>query len=99
LVSSDNELAHCADKYEIASIGAHEFYSILKEAVQGSEISIEEPDIVLDESSDDIDALMEAGSQVIPHKKEDVQNGARKHLSVKRSSKRERALVKILNKL
>ena len=101
LVSSDNELCHFANKYDIVSIGSQEFHSIMQEALamDDDNFAQQEPEIEIDETEHDLNALMEAGSQVVPQKDEDKPAFGKTQESLQRSSKRDRALLKKLNKL
>jgi len=101
LVSSDNELARFAQKFEVVSIGSEEFYYLLQEALRSSSEQdvLQDVRVEVDESIENLDELMEAGSSTIPVKAEDRQHNQNPYTSVRKSSKQERALLKKLQKL
>ena len=102
LVSSDNELGHYASKYGVASICSKDFYYLLQEALQsafdeqGNDVTIE---IDLDDEEQDLNALMEKASEVIPHKSEDSPDSQQRQSRLQKMSKNDRALLKKLHKL
>jgi len=101
LVSSDNELIRFAEKFEAVSIGSEEFYYLMQEALRSPfepEVT-EDVHVEIDESIEDLDELMQAGSSSVPVKAEDVQHSGKSHSSMRKSSKQERALLKKLQKL
>ncbi len=103
LVSSDNELARFASTHEIISIGVHDFDYLMREALTAASDKrgdiARESEIELDDTVHDLDALMEAGSEIIPHKQEDQSDNTQRIATLQRISKKDRALLKKLNKL
>ncbi len=102
LVSSDNELGHFASKHDIVSIGSEDFYYLLQEAFKApsdDEVVDQQPEIELDDAVQDLDALMERASEVIPQKREDQSHSKQRQTTLQRISKRDRALLKKLHKL
>ncbi len=100
LVSSDNELARYAQKFDLVSIGSEEFYYLLQEALRNPfEEAVEDVHVEIDESIEDLDELMQAGSSTVPVKAEDQLHQETPLSSKRKSSKQERALLKKLQKL
>ena len=101
LVSSDNELGRFASKHNIVSIGSEDFYSLFQEALKtfSDEVIDQQPEIEIDEAVQDLDALMEKASEVIPQKLEDQPCSKQRQATLQRVSKRDRALLKKLHKL
>ncbi len=102
LVSSDNELGHFASKHNIVSIGSVDFYYLLQEALKApsnEEVVDQQPEIELDDAVQDLDVLMERASKVIPQKLEDLPRSKQRQATLQRISKRDRALLKKLQKL
>ncbi len=101
LVSSDNELGRFASKHNIVSIGSEDFYSLFQEALKtfSDEVIDQQPEIEIDEAVQDLDALMEKASEVIPQKLEDQPRSKQRQATLQRVSKRDRALLKKLHKL
>lgn len=101
LVSSDHDLILWAQQFDIPSIGAFHFYQLMKEAIKpGMQVGPEEDGelIKLGQAADEVDALMQEASEVVPIKSEDLVLGNRQSAK-KKSSKKERALLKKLKKL
>ena len=100
LVSSDSELARCADRFSIPSIDSVAFYAVLKEALQAGQQTSQSAESVVkttQETDYDIDALMSSAT-VVPEKSEDFLQKGRSPKS-KQVGKNERALLKKLHKL
>ena len=100
LVSSDRELARSASDYNITSIDAHEFYKLMQEAIESPKVIKESSKKAVktaQDSTPELDALMEQASSTVQVKKEDTiephENGSEK------LSKKDRALLKKLKKL
>ncbi len=104
LISSDRELRSTAARYHIESVQAPDFYAMMKDALRSGG---QEPDArrgpaqkTSEEQDPELDAIMQEGSKVVPHKVEDV-------VEVKRSrkgkahkpSKKERKKLKKIKKL
>ncbi len=102
LVSSDNELGHFASKHDIVSIGSEDFYYLLQEALRApsdEKVVDQQPEIEIDDGVQDLDALMERASEVIPQKREDQPHSKQRQATLQRISKQDRALLKKLHKL
>ncbi len=102
LVSSDNELGRFASKHGIASIGSEDFHYLLQEALRApsdEKVVDQQPEIEIDDGVQDLDALMERASEVIPQKLEDQPRSKQRQATLQRISKRDRALLKKLHKL
>ncbi|MGB8366929.1 MAG: NYN domain-containing protein, partial [Candidatus Babeliales bacterium] len=100
LVSSDHDLILWAERFDIPSIGSFHFYQLVQEAIKpGTLAEHREGEVVkLGGATDDVDALMHEASEMVPVKSEDLMFNNRSGAK-KKSSKKERALLKKLKKL
>jgi len=104
LVSSDSELNQWAERLNIPSIDSPAFYDLLHQELSTKKPSSAKRDEVVklsDATTDDIDALMLQASKMVSQKSEDIvaEKPKRHHTKKHEVSKRERALLKKLNKL
>ncbi len=105
LVSSDRELNVHASHLDIPSIGSHDFYQLLLEAVREKKGEIVAPEGTIkklhESESEELDALMEQASEKVPLKAEDmlVQKEVKITKGRHKLSKKERKLLKKLKKL
>ena len=103
LVSSDTELNRWAEHLNIPSIDSSAFYQLVrKELSIKQSISIKIDQVVkLNDAATDIDEIMLQASKTIPQKSEDftAEQPKRHHTKKHEVSKKERALLKKLNKL
>ena len=105
LVSSDAELNRWAERLNIPSIDSPAFYNLLNQELSVKQSVPEKKSEVTklhhDNDAIDIDALMLQASKIVPQKSEDVvaEKPKRHHTKKHEVSKRERALLKKLNKI
>ncbi|HLJ31480.1 MAG TPA: NYN domain-containing protein [Candidatus Babeliales bacterium] len=105
LVSSDTELNRWAERLNIPSIDSPAFYDLLYQELSTKKSiphkNSEATKLHHDNDTIDIDALMMQASKIVPQKSEDVaaEKLQRHHAKKHEVSKKERALLKKLNKL
>lgn len=105
LVSSDSELNRWAEQLNIPSIDSATFYQLLYQELSTKQPMSEKGSTVTklhhDNDVIDIDELMMQASKMVPQKSEDfaMQKIKRHHTKKDQVTKRERALLKKLNKL
>ncbi len=101
LVSSDNELNFWADRHDIPSIDSDVFYTKLRQTVQVNGPSKKENRGALIKTSSSADAfldeVMRESAVQIQHKVEDF--GGEKELEKSAGSKKDKKLLRIMNKL
>lgn len=101
LVSSDRELNRLADRHQVPSLDAHEFIRVLQYSRlerSSSSGSSRVPVIkISDESTPEVDMLMEQGSKIVPQKSEDITRSNKR--TSQKLSKKERELLKKVKKL
>lgn len=100
VVSSDHEINLYASDHDVPSIGSEDFYYLVQQAVAVSTSADEEEIHILDDLDDaqDLDALMEQASKIVPHKAEDTLPSHMRERAL-RASKRDRKLMEKLKKL
>jgi len=104
LVSADHELTLIAHDVSIPSIDPMDFYALVQQALMPGEqeVAVENQVIKMqDGATQDIDALMEQASALVPVKNADTMVQLRQHViaAQHRGSKIERKLLQILKKL
>lgn len=103
LVSSDREVRAVADRLQIESVQAQEFYGLMQAAlIESSSVNTRQTQAMKTSESrnDELDALMMAGSAVVQGKVEDVTVEQRDRSSKAiRLSKKERKKIKKISKL
>jgi len=76
LVSSDRELNYNASRYDVPSIDSEDFYGLMEAALERHDLG-EESELACDaikttdDSSPELDKLMQEASVAVPHKSED----------------------------
>jgi len=105
LVSSDRELNYNASRHEIPSIDAEDFYLLMRAALERQGDADDAPTEheaikTTEESSPELDKLMQEASVTVPHKREDLPSKDASMPDEKRGlSRMERKLLEKLKKL
>jgi predicted RNA-binding protein with PIN domain len=104
LVSSDSELNDWAARLNVPSIDSSTFYQLVYQELATKQSSSDKQSEVVQLNSEgetDIDTLMREASKMVPQKSEDfaAEQQKRHHTKKHEINKRERALLKKLNKL
>ena len=99
LVSSDRDICHTADKYDIPSIDSHEFYNIIVHTINASQMNKNKEDTLVKLTGDinpELDVLMRESAKNIPMKNS---NPELEVLHTKKESKKDRKLWQKIKKL
>lgn len=103
LISTDRELGRCAARYNIQSLDALDFYRLLlefkSERLSVQAVSRQKAVKITEREQEELDALMEAESRIVPTKAEDIAKEGGRKSKGQQLSKKERKILQKIKKL